>query len=365
MKDKKTQRHWTDYLWLIAIALIVFFAPNAVAYVKLNHFSSLLNMHQMAAIDIVSDAPISAFAMPGGIACCSDDQLNIYSYDGALNYQRQLFGKQTIVRVAGDSIVVVDLARGEIAKLSAALELIDKKRDIGQVVDVLTTDKGEVICQMRDQNVIKIFDANLEDKAVIDVPTDRIIEIMPSADQSVILVSTLAVEDLTLKSYILQYDLTGQPVATGDLEGDLLFNAYLMNNQLIVTQSKIKSYNRESKKVAEILNMEKIDQTAAYNNYLYASYINNQDGVEQPYLSVHNDKLDYIKQIKLAALPERIVVNDKFVIVYAEGVLNVYDHNLRSLKSVQTNRNIKDIQWLDASHLMAYDQSHIDVYVLD
>ncbi|PIE77315.1 MAG: hypothetical protein CSA13_00070 [Clostridiales bacterium] len=365
MKKKKTQRHWSDYLWLLLIAIVVFFTPNAIAYVKLNYFSSLLEMRELASIDIASDIPISAFAMPGGIACCSDDQLNVYSYDGKLNYQRQLFGKRTIVRVAGDHIVVVDLARGEIAKLSLSLELVDKKRNIGQIVDVLTTDQGDVICQMSADNAIRVFDANLDEKALITVPTDRVIEIMLSADQSTILVSTVAIEELVFKSYVLQYDLQGRPTATGDLEGELLFNAYLMDHQVLVTQSKIKSYNRESKKVAEILNIEKIDQTAAHKHFLYTSYMAEEDGVEQPYLSIYSDDLSYRQQLKLAALPEHIIVNDKFIITYAEGTLYIYDHSLRSLKSLQTHRNIKGIQWLDASHLMAYDQSHINVYVLD
>ncbi len=365
MKAKDKQSRWNDYVLLVIIALIVFFAPNVVAFVKLNYFSTLLNIRELASIDIASDTPISAFAVSKGIACSTADQLNLYSYEGELNYQRQLFGKKTVVRATGDIIVVVDLERGEIAKLSPTLEVVDKKRDIGAIIDVIATSKGDIICQMAEANTIKIFDADLEQKGVITVPTDKLIEMAISSDETTILVSAVAIEELNFKSYVLQYDMTGMPLATGDLEGDLIFNTYMMDNQVIVTQSKIKSYNKESQKVAEILNTEKIDQTASYKQFLYTSYIQNDDGVSQPYLSIYSDDLSYHQKLKLTALPEHIVVNEKFIITYAAGKLYVYDHSLRSLKSIHTHRDITDIQWLDASHLMAYDQSHINVYVLE
>ncbi len=365
MKAKHQQSRISDYIILVVIALIVFFAPNVVAFIKLNYFSTLLSIHELASIDVDSEVPISAFAVTKGIACSTADQLNLYSYDGKLNYQRQLFGKKTVVRAAGDTIVVADLERGEIAKLSSKLEIVNKKRDIGQLIDLIATSKGDIVCQMAEANTIKIFDADLNQKAVITVPTDKLIEMAISEDESTILVSAVAIEDLKFKSYALQYDMSGMPLATSDLEGDLIFNTYTMNNQVIVTQSKIKSYNKESQKVAEILNMEKIDQTASYKQFLYTSYIQDDDGVSQPYLSIYSDDLSYHQKLKLNVLPEHIVVNDKFIITYAAGKIYVYDHSLRSLKSIQTNRDIVDIQWLDASRLMAYDQNHINVYVLE
>ncbi len=365
MKAKNKQSRLSDFVLLIVIALIVFFAPNVVAFVKLNYFSTLLNIHKLASIDIDSDVPISAFAVSNGIACSTADQLNLYDYEGKLSYQRQLFGKKTVVRAAGDTIVVVDLERGEIAKLSPTLDVVDKKRDIGAMLDVIATSKGDIICQMVEANTIKIFDTELEQKGVITVPTDKLIEMAVSSDESTILVSAVAIEDLNFKSYALQYDMSGIPLATSDLEGDLIFNTYMMNNQVIVTQSKIKSYNKESQKVAEILNMEKIDQTTSHNQFLYTSYIQEEDGVSQPYLSIYGDDLSYHQKLKLSVLPEHIVVNDKFIITYAAGKLYVYDHSLRSLKSIATYRDISDIQWLDETHLMTYDQNHINVYVLE
>ncbi len=365
MKKKKSTRRWSDYLLFLIIAVIVFFTPNALAFVKLNYFSNWLSIRQLAVIEIESDVPISAFAIDDGIACSADDQINVYSYDGKMNYQRQLFGKRTIVRAAGEHVVVVDLERGEIAKFDTALQLIDKKRDIGPIVDAITTKSGDVICQLRDDNTIVVFGADLQERARIAVQTDRLIKMSISDDQATILVTAVAIEDLTFKSYVLHYDLTGKPVATSELEDELVFNAYLMNNQVIVTQSTITSYNRDSRKVAEIVNMDKIDQTTSYQQELYITYSERGDGAEQPYLAVYSDDLEERHKLKLNALPERIVVNQKFVVTYGAGQLYVYDHELKFLNSIQTNRNVSAIQWLDAAHLMVYDQNQIDVYILE
>ncbi len=365
VKSAHKHKNWKDYLLLVVIALVVFFAPNVLAFVKLNYFSSLLSIKQTASIDVDSDVPISVYAVTDGIACCSADKLCLYSYDGEMRCQRQLFGKQAVVRATGDQIVVADLAKGELAKLSDELEVVHKTRDIGQMIDIVATAKGDVACQMANDNIIKIFDGNLTEKAAIQVPTDDLIKMSLSADQTTLLVSVVAIEDYVFRSYVLQYDMNGQPIGTSDLEGDLVFKSYLMDHQVIVTQSKIKSYNKESQKVAEIVNMDNIDQSTSHKQFLYTAYLSEEDGVKQPYLSIYSDDLSYNQKLKLAVMPEHIVVNEKFIITCAEGVLYVYDHSLRSLRSLDTHRNIGDIQWLDVSHLMTSEQSHIDIYSLE
>ncbi len=365
MKPANQYKKSKDYLLLAVIALIIFFAPNLLAYIKFNYFSTLLSIKQTASIDIESDKPIDVYAVTDGVVCCSDDKLGLYDYDGKLLYQRQLFGKQIVVRATGDQIVVADLARGEIVKLSNSLEIAQKISDVGQMVDLVTTAKGDIACQMAADNIIKIFDENLTEKAAIQVPTDDLIKMSLSADQKTLLVSVVAIEDYVFKSYVLQFDMNGQPIGTSDLEGDLVFRSYMMDHQVIVTQSKIKSYNKESQKVAEIVNMDNIDQSTSHKQFLYTAFSSEEEGVEQPYLSIYSDDLSYNQKLKLAVMPERIVVNDKFIITYAEGVLYVYDHSLRSLKSLDTHRNINDIQWLDVSHLMTSEQGHVDIYNLE
>ncbi len=364
MKSANPNNRGKDYLLLAIIASIVFFAPNLLAFIKFNYFSTLLSIKQTASIDVESDKPVNVYAVADGIACCSDDKLGLYSYDGELRYQRQLFGDQIVVRASGEQIVVADLARGEIVKLNDSLEVVHKIGDIGQIVDLVTTSKGDIACQMASDNTIKIYDEKLSEKNAIKVPTDDLIKMSLSADQTTLLVSVVAIEDYAFKSYVLQYDMDGRPIGTSDLEGDLVFKSYLMDHQVIVTQSKIKSYNKESQKVAEVVNMDNIDQSTSHKQFLYTAFLSEEDGVKQPYLSIYSDDLSYNQKLKLAVMPERIVVNDKFIITYAEGVLYVFDHSLRSLKSLDTHRNIDDIQWLDMSHLMTSEQDHIDIYSL-
>lgn len=354
-----------EYSILLAVFLIVFFAPNLIHWVKFNYFSSLLKIEKIADIRVDTQSQIDAFGLSDTILCTAADQLSAYLYTGEQVYQRQLYGSDTHVLSAADNVLISDYARGELALLDKQLNLITEAKDLGTIEAIKTTPGGQSVLHMKNDNQIIILDAELAEVTRFVIPRGKITQVNISDDQQYILVAVVDIDQQQLDSYVLLYDFAGQAVGTSDCEGQLVYSTYMTDNQIIVTDSTIKSFNRESQLIEEIVNAGNIDQTTTHKNYLYASFLQDDKASEQlPKLSIYSDDLTYSRQLDLLSLPEGIIVNDKFIATYSEDVIYVFDHSLQSLGNIRTKQEIRAIKWLDQSHIISYDQNSIAVYAL-
>ncbi len=354
----------SEFLLLIIIFVIVFFTPNFITWAKLNYFNKTIKMIELSRIPIDNTEGFSVYNYHNNIALATPNQITLYNPMGEKIKQRQLFGDQILIKTAQDFILIAETLRGDLALLTGdKLEVLAKKKDMGQISDILISSDGDLVISMQTDNKFYILDSNLNQKSEFELPQGEITSINLSNDGKTILLAVINLIEQEIQSFVYQYDLNGNLIGISDLNGDLVFSVYMNNNQIIVTDNKLISYNRESKKVAEELNMSRIDQSTIHKDFLYTSLIStDKNGTEQSLLSIFNDDFSYNLKNEISALPEKIIVNNKFIATYSAGVVYLYDHKLNSLVVERTERDLKGIQWLSENQLLCYDNSLLTVY---
>ncbi len=357
----------SEFLILIIVFIVVFFAPNFLTWLKFNFFVQNIEINTLSEINIDNQSKFSVYNYRDDIVIATPEQISLYKTDGTKIKQRQLFGDQITVKILGDTILVVETLRGDMALLAGKdLKYLTEKKDIGSIREVLTTESGYIILSMEREKRFLIFDQNLNKIAEFHLPAGELTSLNLSNDGKRLLAAAIDIENGEFKSYVYQYDLNGKTIGVSDLAGDLIFSVYMNENQIIVTDDKLKSYDKESEKLAEELNLSKIDRSLMYKNFLYTAFVTvDENGTEQATMAIYNDDFTYKHTGSLSALPEEIVVNDKFIITYAEGVIYFYDHALNSLAFKRTNRNLKGLFCLSDDKIVTYDNSLISVFQIE
>ncbi len=376
----------TEYLLLLIIVIVVFFAPNIYAYLKINFFTQTIDMREIAQISIDNPKEFSVYNYKDKIILATPDALTLYTDEGKMLKRRQLNGEEVEVKVGGDIIITAETLRGDVGVLSGDnLAVVNEKKDLGAISDILVSKQGYIIIVLEKDNRFYILNKNLEVESSFALPEGEITNLTLSNDGSVLLAAVVNLEDDKFKSYVYKYDLAlgGKIIGSCDLADSLIFSVYMNENQVVITDSEIKSYNRESDEIATITDIDKIDQSTSFGEYLYTAFwgmseetitrVNkNGEEVEEvvekevPKLKIYKDDFqkNSSREVNLKALPQQIIVNDKFIATYAEGAIHLYDKEINSLAVNRSKTDIKGILWLGADRILAYDNNLMYVYRL-
>ncbi len=376
----------TEYLLLLIIVIVVFFTPNVYAYLKINFFTQTIDMQEIAEIAIDSPKEFSIYNYNDKIVIATPDALSLYTADGKMLKRRQLNGEEVEVKVAGDIVLTAETLRGDVGVLSGDdLAVVMEKKDLGAISDILVSQQGYIVIVLEKDNRFYILNKQLEIDSSFALPEGEITNLSLSNDGGVLLVAVVNLENGRFKSYVYQYDLAlgGKIIGSCDLADSLVFSVYMNDNQVVITDSEIKSYNRKSDEIATISDINKIDQSASYGEYLYTAFwgmseetitrvdkngkeVQQKVEKEVPKLKVYKDDFQAkaSMEVKLKSLPQQIIVNDKFIATYAEGAIHLYDKEINSLAVNRSKSDLKGILWLGADKLLAYDNNLIRVYQL-
>jgi hypothetical protein len=353
-----------ELLLLLVIVMIVFFLPNIITIIKVNFFTSLLDVNRTAVISMPTDLQSSVYVANESVLIGGDNLLSSYNKEGQLVWQRELRGNDTQIRTNQSHMLIAELIRGEIVLLNLDNEVISTVKDIGKIEKIDFSSQSHVALKLDNENRILVYDENLELTADFKIPLGDIIDMQFSESEEIIMLSTISLFENNFESFVLQYDTFGRALGSSDCEGQLVYSMHMSDFQLLVTDETIKSFSKEAQLVKDIESPGLVSNTQFFNNRLYANVIKSGADEEVTQLLIYADDLSSMEALDLPSGADGLVVNERFIAVYVDGIVTLYDHGLIEIGQINTQLAIKNIQWIDNRTLVVNDNAETLIYEL-
>lgn len=366
MKRNKTTIGLYEWLLLGIIILIIFFGPNFVGFVKMKYFTNLLTIDQTTQIPYeAAEDPLvdRVFVGHGNILVCDEEKLSAYNEEGKLLWTRELNGTSTRIFSNQAHLLFAEMSRGELVTVDAQGETVASLKDLGSIQKIRFDDQGHVAVLMKDNNLVHVFDANLQAMGTIEEKRGIVTDVILSDDGTVVSLSVINLIDTSLSNLVVQYALDGTRLGLTDQKDELIYNMYLDHYLYIVSDQSITSLNREGRVVAAIEAEGSIDKTAEFEGKLYVSSLLKdveQEGLTR--LTVYNDLLEQMYTKTFEHDIEGIIVNGHFIVVYYDDTIVLLDHQLQGVESFRTNMVISTIKWVDQQTLVAINHQEVAIY---
>lgn len=348
---------------LFLIILFVFFLPNMITALKVNFFSTLLDIDRVSVIVMPDELQSDVYVANETVVVGGDNQLMGYDKEGKMIWHRELRGTDTQLRSNSQYLLIAEKTRGEVVLVDSENVVVASVRDLGRLELISFSEDSRVAVKLAGENRILLLDDSLAITGSIDIGEGEIIDLQLPSVEEVVMLSVVDLNDNRFESHVLQFDMYGRPLGISDCEGQLIYSMHMSDYQVIVTDKSMMSFNKEAQLVAEIGSPGIVNNSVSYKNRLYTSMISTlEDGSEETKLMIYSDDLSGYEEMDLPIGADGLLVNDRFIAVYVDGLVTLYDHSLKQVGKINTQLTISNIQWLDQMTLVVNDSAEILIY---
>ncbi len=368
MKKFDKKKWLLDFLLFAIILGLVFFLPNIILIAKQHFLTTFLKPQKIATIALASgpDAGKSQmFTANGQVMISRPNQLEAYDAKGQLVWTRDLNGQDTRVYDGGETLLIAEMQRGELALIDEKNVILAEVKDLGPIEKIARMSDGNVAALIKNSNQIVILDNQLKNKVLIKAPYGQVVNMKFSHSEPILMVYMTAIRNYNFESYVLQYNMQGEVMASSDCKDMLLYDMQMYDNLVLVGNQKLLSFDKEAQLIAEMETPGYIDHSFAFENKLFLSTLA-KDGEAQGtnQLIVLNDVLTPLKSIQLEDGLDGLAVNKTFVVTYVDGVISIFDHGYKEISELQTNLAIEEFIWLSDYTFMIKDAQSVCVYTI-
>lgn len=364
--DRKT---WLlDLLLFAMILLVVFFLPNMILLAKQHLLTTFLKPQRIATIALAAGPDVGQsqmFTANGQVMISRPNQLEAYDEKGQLLWTRVLNGQDTKVFDGGKTLLIAEMQRGELALVDEKNGILAEVKDLGPIEKLARMPDGHIAALIKSSNQIIILDNLLKNKVLIKAPYGQVVSMKFAHSEPTLMVYMTAINNYNFESYVLQYNMQGEVMASSDCKDMLLYDMQMYDNLVLVGNQKLLSFDKEAQLVAEMETPGFVDHSFALDNRLFLSTLAKEgeaQGTNQ--LIALNDVLTPLKSIQLEDSLDGLVVNKTFVATYTDGVIKIFDHSFKEISQLQTNLAIEEFIWLSDYTFMIKDAQSVSVYTI-
>lgn len=363
---KKKKKKYTIYpielFYLLLISVAVFFAPNIFSFAKNLIPSSSLEMKKIMEIEIEEGTKTKqGFRIKDKLMIQSGEKLYCYDKTGEQEWVRPLKSEKTEILKWGDNYLISDLNSGRIANVNAKNEVIAEKNVKGKIADFCVS-KEKLFVLLDGENKILILDTSLKESAKIEHKHSDIIKIACDYESSELILYTSSIETGELKTFCIVYDEKGEIVASLDLNGALIFDIFVEDNIVMISDENFSVFSRIVRPIAEMTySTELIDADFKNSRLFTISKISEGDAGEKE-LSLYDSGLKRTNSIIVPESTDRVVAGELYLISASNRRITLMNTALKTMQVINLSDEVSEIKWVSEDSFYIVSKNRLILY---
>lgn len=189
----------------------------------------------------------------GYVLRAGDGYLRFYDLEARPVWEKPLHGQSVMIDGNRKSIAVAGATAGDLFLLDTDGKVMAKKFGVGRIDRIIHPSDAYLVCYMKEENVLRIFNEDLENTARIPMPDGELLDIDVSATDDFIAVSMFRLESGVYHSQILTYHLDGQAIGAINLKGKIILDIATVGSTMVgVTDEQAFAYNASNELIWEV-----------------------------------------------------------------------------------------------------------------
>ncbi len=361
-KKKKYKVYPIELLYLLIISIVVFMSPFLFDLAKDFFFPSSLEMKKVIEIDI-DNASLNkqGFLIGDKLMVQSGEVLNCFDKNGNELWKRTLKSSDTKILKWADKYIIADLDVGRLALVNEE-NTIDKEFALKSKVSDITVSKDNIYMLVDNENTVLILDKNLEKQGEIKHEHGDILKIACDFESSELILYTSSIENYELKTFCIVYNNMGKIVASLDLDKALIYDIFVEDNIIMISDEKFLVFNRAIRPISELSYIGNLTDVDFKNSKLYSIRTASEGNISEKELTVYNLALKKINSIKLAETSSKVSVGEKYLLSASENRITLMNSDLKILQEINVSTNIQEIKWMSEYTFYVVGDEKLTIY---
>lgn len=293
-------------------------------------------------------------------------KLSTYNQDGDKLWEKELDIDNPIIRGNQNNIVVVDSSDGEIYYIDYEGEIRAKNSIGNEVMDIKIYENGYLLVMLEKE--ICVFDPNGEIISNFIIPKGEVIDGDLSADNSMIALTILVVEEKKFYSNILFYSLEGKVLAGKKLDSKVIYKILLTNNNnlLVLGDNKIFKITDDDnilweKDFEETLNRGVLSDRGLLVLNLVKEKNTIIDTKNRNTISQMDLDGNILNKTPVAGEVLGLDVLDDKIAAFTDRTIYIIDKKGDKILEKKINKDIKDVSWISKKNLLIINKNKLEI----
>ncbi len=351
-----------EWLYLLIITILVFFAPKLIVKTFNVILPASFNMNKIVEVTVQDEnAKIKSFMIEDKLMLQSGENLGCYNKDGKQEWSRTLKSLNTKILKWNDFYIIADLDSGRIAKIDKDNELIKEVSGKGKMKDIIVS-KNYLYALLDSSNEVLYLNSELEEERKISNESGDIMKIACDLESSEVLMYTVSIENGEFKTFCVIYDEEGKITASLDLNQAIIFDIFMDDNIVMVSDEKILVFNKNAKPISDYEYVGNLSDSDFKNQKIYAICTNSESNFGEKELRVYDDDLNFLNKIKLSDNSSKISVGDKYILLASEKRISIINSDLETLNEINLNTDVEEIKWISKNAFYIVGNGKLSIY---
>ncbi len=361
-KQKKYKVYPIEILYLVIISLIVFLAPMIFDIAKDIIFKSNIDMKKIMELEIDEKTLNKhGFLIKDKLMIQSGENLICFNENGEEEWTRPLKSENTRILKWNDKYIIADLNSGRLAIVDSENTILCEKELKGKISDI-SVSKESLYVLMDSENKILILNANLKESGKINYEHGDVLKIASNFESAELILYTISIESGEIKTFCIVYDKNANVIASLDLNKSLIFDIFMEDNIVMVSDENFLVFNKIVRPIAEQSYSTSLTDTDFKNGKLYVICNTAEGNAGEKELIVYDINLNQVNRAKLAETTNKIVNGDKYLICASDKRISVMDKGLNILQEINLNDTIEEIKWISEDSFYIVDNNRLIIY---
>ncbi len=361
-KRKKYKIYPIELLYLVIITLIVFLAPILFNQAKNFVFKSSLDMKKVMEVDIDAKTPNKhGFLIKGKLMIQSGENLICFDENGTQVWTRPLKSENTSILKWNDNYIIADLNSGRLALVNAENNILCEKELKGKIADI-SVSKDSIYILMDIENKIVILNNELKETGKINYQHGDVLKITTDFESSELILYTISIESGEIKTFCIVYDKNANVIASLDLNKSLIFDIFMEDNIVMISDENYLVFNRIVRPIAEYSYSTSLTDTDFKNGKLYVICNASEGNIGEKELSVYDTTLTQVNVVKLPETSNKVVAGDKYIITASDKRITVMDFALNIVQEINLSDTIEEIKWISEDSFYIVENNKLIIY---
>lgn len=294
-------------------------------------------------------------------------------YDDQMNgiWEKDINGKDIILKSKGSLIVTADKLTGDVYVLDKKGEIVGKQLGMGKISDIIVNSEEIILVDLREDGKYSIINNKGELVSEILVPNSVITDVDVSSKTGLIAFSMFKVENETIFSSVLTYDKDGELTGIMNKENQVIYDIKALEDSVvIVTDQGVSRYNSKNESMYEEYVFDRELKTFVVDDLgnVIANLIieakditdTRSDNVLKIISPMGKENLEIDMENEI----QKIICNGSDICYYADSKLYVLDFKGSVLGIQLVKEDPKAIRWIDDNNIGIVYSDSFQVFTL-
>ncbi len=361
-KKKQYKIYPIELLYLVIISLVVFLTPLLFNMSKEFLFKSSVDMKKIMEVELDEKTPNKhGFLIKGHLMIQSGENLICFDENGEQKWTRPLKSENTKILKWNNDYIIADLNSGRLAIVNSENTILCEKELKAKISDICVS-KETIYVLMDIENKVLILNNELKETGKINYEHGDVLKIAVNYESSELILYTISIKSQEIKTFCIVYDKNGNIIASLDLNKSLIFDIFMEDNIVMVSDENFLVFNKIVRPIAEYSYSTSLTDTDFKHGKLYVICNASEGNLGEKELTVYDSALSQVNVVKLPETSNRVVTGEKYIITASDKRISVMDMELNILQEINLNDTIEEIKWISEDSFYIVENNKLIIY---